>query len=42
MVTTRSELESVEASYVNGCTDYVTKPIDGAELMTKIHNFLGD
>lgn len=42
MVSTRSELESLEAAFINGCTDFVTKPIDGVELMAKIHNFLGE
>lgn len=42
MVTTRSEMESIEKSYINGCTDFVTKPIDGAELMAKIQSFLGE
>jgi len=41
MVTTRSESENVERGYLSGCTDYVTKPIDGVELITKIRNYLG-
>ena len=35
MVTTRGELENVEAVYQNGCNDYVTKPIDSLELLSK-------
>lgn len=42
MVTTRSEASSVEHGYVNGCNDYVTKPIDGLELLAKIKNCLGE
>jgi DNA-binding response OmpR family regulator len=41
MVTTRSEIESVEAAYAGGCNDYVTKPIDGVELLSKVRNCLG-
>jgi len=41
MVTTRGELESVEAGYASGCTDYVTKPINGLDLLTKVRNCLG-
>jgi DNA-binding response OmpR family regulator len=41
MVTTRGEEHNVEAGYEAGCTDYVTKPIDGVELMSKLRNYLG-
>jgi len=41
MVTTRGELESVESGYASGCSDYVTKPIDGLELLTKVRSCLG-
>ena len=41
MVTTRGELESVETGYAAGCTDYVTKPINGLELLTKVRSCLG-
>lgn len=42
MVTTRSEAVNVEQGYVTGCTDYVTKPIDTIELLTKVRNYLGE
>ena len=42
MVTTRGELASVETGYQSGCTDYITKPIDGVELLSKVKNYLGD
>ena len=42
MVTTRSEISNVEASYQSGCSDYVTKPINGLELITKVRNFIGE
>jgi DNA-binding response OmpR family regulator len=41
MVTTRGEAANVEAGWSNGCTDYVTKPINAVELLTKVKNFLG-
>ena len=41
MVTTRGELESVETGYASGCNDYVTKPINGLDLLTKVKNCLG-
>lgn len=42
MVTTRSEAENMETSFRNGCTDYVTKPINNAELLAKVKNALGE
>ncbi len=42
MVTTRSEIENVEAAFQNGCAEYVTKPINGLELVTKVRSFLGE
>jgi CheY-like chemotaxis protein len=41
MVTTRGEEANVEAAFRNGCTDYVTKPINGIELLAKLNNILG-
>lgn len=41
MVTTRGEEQNVETAFRNGCTDYVTKPINGLELLTKLQNILG-
>jgi DNA-binding response OmpR family regulator len=42
MVTTRGEVENVESGFQAGCNDYVTKPINGAELMAKLKTYLGD
>src|SRR5262245_50591135 len=42
MVTTRGEGENVEVGYESGCNDYLTKPIDGAALLAKIRDYLGD
>ena len=40
MVTTRGEAANVEAGWVNGCTDYVTKPINSVELLAKVRSLL--
>jgi CheY-like chemotaxis protein len=42
MVTTRSEPVNMEAGYSAGCSDYVTKPIDGMELLAKVKSHLGE
>lgn len=41
MVTTRGEIENVETGFDSGCNDYVTKPINGPELIAKLQNYLG-
>jgi DNA-binding response OmpR family regulator len=40
MVTTRGEMQNVENGFESGCTDYVTKPINTIELLTKVRNYL--
>jgi CheY-like chemotaxis protein len=40
MVTTRGEEQSVETGFESGCSDYITKPINGAELLTKVRGYL--
>ena len=40
MVTTRGEAANVEAGWANGCTDYVTKPINAIELLAKVRDLL--
>ena len=42
MVTTRGEPVNVEAGYANGCNDYVTKPVNTLELLTKVRNLIGE
>ena len=42
MVTTRGEPHNVESGYEVGCNDYVTKPINGPELLSKVRNLLGE
>jgi DNA-binding response OmpR family regulator len=41
LVTTRGEPASVEEGWESGCSDYVTKPIDPEELLTKVTSCLG-
>jgi CheY-like chemotaxis protein len=41
MVTTRGEEANVETAFRNGCNDYVTKPINAIELLTKMSSILG-
>ena len=40
MVTTRGEVENMETAFASGCNDYVTKPINTTELLTKLRSFL--
>ncbi len=42
MVTTRSESENVDEGFASGCDDYIYKPIDGAQLLEKIHKLADD
>ncbi len=41
MVTTRGEEYNIETAYTSGCNDYVSKPINGLELLSKVRNHLG-
>ncbi len=40
MVTSRGESCNVEQGFECGCNDYVTKPIDGAELVEIVNGYL--
>jgi CheY-like chemotaxis protein len=42
MVTTRSESQNVENGFESGCNDYVTKPINSTELLSKLRSYLGE
>lgn len=42
LVTTRGEARNIETGFQNGCSDYVTKPINGLELLSKVKSFLGE
>ncbi len=41
MVTTRSEMASLEEAFASGCTEYITKPIDRMELLAKVQAYVG-
>ena len=40
MVTTKSEYEKVKEAFAAGCDDYVTKPINRVELLSKLKELL--
>jgi DNA-binding response OmpR family regulator len=40
LVTTRGEGENIEAGFESGCNDYVTKPINAQELLTKVRDHM--
>lgn len=40
MVTTRGEEDKVAEGYEAGCNDYLTKPIDKVQLLTKMRDLL--
>jgi len=41
MVTTKGESANVERAFAAGCDDYLTKPLDKLELITKVRWHLG-
>ena len=42
MVTTRSEMPHVLEGYESGANEYITKPVDRIELLTKVRSYLHD
>ncbi len=42
MMTTRGEPHNIQNGYESGCTEYITKPFDGAELLARVRNFIGE
>jgi DNA-binding response OmpR family regulator len=40
MVTTRSEMPNVMEGYESGANEYITKPVDRMELLTKVRSYL--
>jgi DNA-binding response OmpR family regulator len=40
LLTTRGEGENVEIGYESGCNDYVTKPVNGQELLAKVRDLV--
>ncbi len=42
LLTTRGEESYMEAGFQSGCNDYLTKPVDGDELVRLLQSYLGD
>src|SRR5580704_17938519 len=42
LVTTRGDESYMEAGFQSGCNDYITKPVDGAELVALLQSYLGE
>ncbi len=42
LVTTRGEESYMEAGFQCGCNDYITKPVDGKELVALLQSYLGE
>lgn len=42
LVTTRGEEEYMEAGFQSGCNDYITKPVNGTELVALLQSYLGE
>jgi CheY-like chemotaxis protein len=42
LVTTRQEESYTEAGFASGCNDYITKPINGLELVELLKSYLGE
>jgi CheY-like chemotaxis protein len=42
LVTTRGEESYMEAGFQSGCNDYVTKPINGPDLLKLLHSYLSE
>lgn len=40
LVTTKAQEWDVESGFASGCTDYVIKPVDELELLTKVESWL--
>lgn len=41
LLTTRGEADCVEAGFLNGCNDYLTKPINEKELLNMVEAYIG-
>lgn len=42
LLTTRGEEEYMEAGFQSGCNDYLTKPVNGDELVKLLQSYLGE
>jgi DNA-binding response OmpR family regulator len=40
MITTRGAMPDVVEGYESGCNEYITKPLDRAELLMKVRSYL--
>jgi CheY-like chemotaxis protein len=40
LVTSRGEPQNVEQGFESGCNDYLTKPIEGNELVQMVNGYL--
>jgi PleD family two-component response regulator len=41
LVTTKGDANNVETGFASGCNDFVTKPVNGTELIEKIKSLIG-
>jgi CheY-like chemotaxis protein len=41
LLTTQGQEESVETGYESGCNDYLTKPVNPAELLALVESYIG-
>ena len=42
LLTTRGEEQFVQEGYASGCSDYLTKPVNDAELLDLLKAYLGE
>jgi CheY-like chemotaxis protein len=42
LLTTRGEEQYVQEGYASGCSDYLTKPVNDAELLDLLKAYLGE
>jgi CheY-like chemotaxis protein len=42
LLTTRGEESYMEAGFQSGCNDYLTKPVNGDELVKLLESYLGE
>jgi|SRR5262249_28824240 len=42
MLTTKGDSSNIEKGFQSGCNDYATKPINSAELLSKVRIHLGE
>lgn len=42
LLTTRGEEDYMEAGFQSGCNDYLTKPVNGEELVKLLESYLGE